>query len=427
MGAEKKIFYGWYVIAACATIALAASVTRYAFSIFMPYMLTDLGWTRTAIGGALTAHMIVYAIGAIFIGRLTDKYGARWIMAAGGFLLMLGLALLSQIKTVWQFYLCYSVIAAGGVTATYVVPNTGTARQWFVKKAGLAVAIVMAGSGFGLAVISPVSPFLIDRFGWRTSYIIIGVVVGTIASLAAILIVRKNPESMGLRPDGDTEPDAGSAPAPGAAAAAIPVDEVWTVKEAMKTRSFWAFLLVYPISAIALQGVIGHIGAWGFDIAKSDGMDPAQVGKFIGTTMMAMALCATFSRLVSGPLSDKIGRKPILYGGYVFQILVFIYAMTIDSLTGFVIFAVANGFAYGIAMPLWVPFLGDIFGRFSIATLMGMLTFMAGAVGGSGAIIFGWIFDKTGAYTWAFIFGIITLVISILLVMVIKPVSKESV
>ena len=426
MASEKKIFYGWYVIGACALIALTASVTRYAFSIFMPYMLTDLGWTRAAIGAALTLHMLVYAIGAIFIGRLTDKYGARWIMAAGGLLLMLGLALLSQIKTVWQFYLCYSVIAAGGVTATYVVPNTATARQWFVKKAGLAVAIVMAGSGFGLAVISPVSPFLIDRYGWRTSYIIIGVVVGTLATLAAMLIVRKNPESMGLLPDGVQKPDAVPGQTPGSAPAAIPAEEVWTVKEAAKTRSFWAFLLVYTLSGIALQGVIGHIGAWGFDIAKSDGMDPAQVGKFIGSAMMIMALCATGSRLITGPLSDRVGRKPIIYGGYVFQILVFIYAMYIHSLTGFVVFAIINGLAYGAAMPLWVPFLGDIFGRFSIATLMGILTFAAGAIGGSGAIIFGWIFDKTGSYNWAFIFGITTLILAIVLVTFIQPVSKKT-
>ena len=422
MNPEKKVFYGWYVIGACAAIALTASVTRYTFSIFMPYMLTDLGWTRSAIGAALTLHMLVYAIGAIFIGRLTDKYGSRWIMAAGGVLLMLGLALLSRIQTVWQFYFCYSFIAAGGVTATYVVPNTATARQWFVKKAGLAVAIVMAGSGLGLAVISPASPFLINRFGWRTSYIIIGVVVGLLAILCAVFIVRKNPESMGMLPDGERQ----VTPAAGTIPAAVFKDEIWTVKEAAGTRSFWIFMLVYPISAIALQGVIGHIGAWGFDIAKADGMEPAGVGKFIGSAMMLMALCATVSRLITGPLSDKVGRKPIIYGSFIFQILVFIWAMNIHSLTGFVVFAVTNGIAYGAVMPLWVPLLGDVFGRYSIATLMGLLTFMAGAVGGLGPIIFGWIFDSTGTYTWAFIFGIGTLIVSMVLVAMIQPVSKKN-
>jgi nitrate/nitrite transporter NarK len=90
-----------------------------------------------------------------------------------------------------------------------------------------------------------------------------------------------------------------------------------------------------------------------------------------------------------------------------------------------VVFAVANGFAYGAVMPLWVPLLGDVFGRFSIATLMGLLTFAAGAIGGLGPIIFGWIFDKTGSYFGAFIFGVATLVVSILLVILIQPVSKR--
>lgn len=423
---KDKIFYGWWVVGACALIALAAAVTRYAFSIFMPYMLKDLGWTRAAIGAALTLHMMVYAVGAIFIGRLTDKYGSRWIMAVGSIFLMLGLVLLSRINSIWQFYFCYGVIAALGVTATYIVPNTATARQWFVKKAGLAVAIVMAGSGLGLAVISPVSPFLIDKFGWRTSYIIIGVAVGALATLAAILFVRKNPESMGLLPDGQRpdnvvkrEKTIGSPPA-------IPAsEERWTVKEALGTRSFWLFLLVYPLGSIALMGLLGHIGAWGFDIAKMESMAPEKVGKFIGSAMMVMALCATASRLITGPLSDRVGRKPIIYGSYLFQMLVFIYAVKVDSLTGFMIFAVANGIAYGAVMPLWVPFVGDIFGRYSIATLMGILTFTGGLINGLGPIIFGWVFDRTGTYFWAFIFGIATFVISIILVAMIKPVSKK--
>ncbi len=427
MNSKKMMFYGWWVVMACALIALSAAVTRYTFSIFMPYMLNDLGWTRTAIGAALTLHMIVYAVGAIFVGRLTDKYGSRWIMAAGGIFLMLGLSLLSRINTVWQFYLFYSVIAAVGVTATYIVPNTATARQWFVKKAGLAVAIVMAGSGLGFALISPISPFLIEKFGWRTSYIIIGVVVGTLATLAAILLVRKNPESMGLRPDGDDRDPSQKPNGTMGYAPSIPAEEErWTVKEALGTRSFRLFLMVYPLGAIALMGIIAHIGAWGFDIAKLAGMAPEKVGGFIGTAMMIMALCATVSRLVTGPLSDRVGRKPIIYASYIFQILVFIYAMQVDSLTGFVIFAVANGLAYGAVMPLWVPFLGDIFGRFSIATLMGILTFSGGVINGLGPILFGWIFDKTGSYFWAFIFGIVTFVLSIILVALIKPVSKKA-
>ena len=417
-----KIFYGWWVVGACALIALTAAVTRYAFSIFMPYMLKDLGWTRAAIGAALTLHMMVYAVGAIFIGRLTDKYGSRWIMAVGGALLMLGLVLLSRINSIWQFYLCYSVVAALGVTATYIVPNTATARQWFHKKAGLAVAIVLAGSGLGLAVISPVSPFLIGKFGWRTSYIIIGVVVGLLASLSAVFFVRKNPESMGLTPDGVKEAKMVSP----SQAAPPPEEEKWTVKEALGTRSFWLFLLVYPMGAIALMGLLGHIGAWGFDIAKMEGGASENVGKFIGSAMMVMAICATVSRLITGPLSDRIGRKPIIYASYIFQILVFIYALQIKTLSGFMIFAVANGIAYGAVMPLWVPFVGDIFGRYSIATLMGILTFTGGVINGLGPIIYGWIFDKTGTYFWAFIFGIATFIVSIILVAMIKPVSQKN-
>jgi len=158
-----------------------------------------------------------------------------------------------------------------------------------------------------------------------------------------------------------------------------------------------------------------------------DGVTPDKVGKFIGTVMMVMALCATLSRLITGPLSDRVGRKPIIYCSYAFQILVYIYAIGVDSLSGFMIFAIGNGIAYGAMMPLWVPFVGDIFGRFSIATLMGILTFTGGMINGLGPLLFGWIFDKTGSYFWAFIFGIVTFAVSAILVVFIKPVSKKAV
>lgn len=421
---KKKIFFGWWVILACAVVALGSSCARYMFGMFMPFMLKDLGWTRAAISGAFTLHMVVYAVGALFVGRLTDKYGARWIMAAGGIVLLAGIAMLSSVQEIWQFYAFYGVTAAIGVTMTYFVPNLSTARKWFVKRAGLAVAIVSMGSGLGMAVISPVAPLLILPFGWRTSYLILGVIIGIVILLSSIAFVRKNPEAIGLHPDGVSGVEIEQSG--GAKTDAIASEAAWTVKEALKTSPVWIMSFVYPFSLVGVFGLIAHMGAWGGDIAKTMGLTLKQVAPTIGLSMMVMGLVGSASRLVSGHLSDIFGRKPLLYATFVLQSLSYLYAVLyVHDLTTFVIFSIAIGFSYGLNMSLWVPFLGDIYGRHSVATLWGIMTFSLGLISGLAPLLFGWVHDKTGSYDAAFYFSIVLLIACIFLTAIIKPISKK--
>lgn len=421
---EKKIFFGWWVILACAVVALGSSCARYMFGMFMPFMLKDLGWTRAAISGAFTVHMIVYAVGALFVGRWTDKYGARWIMALGGIVLLAGIALLSSVQDIWQFYAFYGVVAAIGVTMTYFVPNLSTARKWFIKRAGLAVAIVSMGSGLGMAVISPVAPLLILPFGWRTSYLILGVIIGVVIFLSSIAFVRKTPESIGLYPDGvlpGAEKSQQGTPQP------VVVNEaVWTVKEALKTRPVWIMMFIYPFSLVGVFGLIAHMGAWGGDIAKTLGLSLKQVAPTVGLSMMVMGLVGSASRLVSGHLSDIFGRKPLLYATFILQSLSYLYAILyVNNMTTFVIFAVAIGFSYGLNMSLWVPFLGDIYGRHAVATLWGIMTFSLGMISGLAPLLFGWVHDRTGSYDNAFYFSIFLLILCIFLTAIIRPIAKK--
>lgn len=418
----SKIFYGWWVVLACSIVALCASSSRYAFSMFFPFVLDDLGWTRATVGLALTLHMVVGAVSVLYIGKLVDRFGGRWIMAGGGILLLLGLVLLSTLNFVWQFYLYYSLILALGMALTYTVPGQATARKWFVKRAGLAVSIVTVGSGLGLAAISPLSRYFINSFGWRTSYVIIGVSVGLLAIIASVLFIRKDPESMGLLPDGAEK---GMTSAEVEAMLAVMINELaWTVKEAVKTRSFWCFILAPALGGIALTGTMFHMGAWGNDIALKEGISLHTASSTIAVTLMLMALIATGSRLLSGALSDKIGRKPMIYAYCVFQVIAFVYALSVDSLSSFLIFGVLNGWAYGLVMPIWAPLLGDIFGRLSLATLFGVTTCATGIIGGMGATLFGVFYDQFGSYNWGFILGIIMCGVTALLTMLIRTEEK---
>jgi MFS family permease len=213
------------------------------------------------------------------------------------------MCLLSTLSSVWELYLFYGVIVAIGVSATYFVPVTATVRKWFIKRAALATGIVLAGSGLGIGVITPILGPLLSSYGWRTSFMIVGIVVGTIGFLSATIFVRKDPESKGLLPDG-----AASEPASRGQIEAPIAEEVWSLRQVIRTRTFWCFFLAYSIGGIALQGLITQMVAWGLDLGIADAA--------ARLTVLAMAFAAVACRVAVGPLADRYGKRFFLYISY---------------------------------------------------------------------------------------------------------------
>jgi len=424
--AEKRsgIFYGWWIVAACSTIALMSSSSRFSFTMFFPYLLDDLGWTRTTLGFGLTLHMWIYGLGAAASGFLVDRYGPRGLMTVGGFIIMIGLVLTSRMNTPFQFYIYYGVILAIGVSATLVVPNSSTARKWFIKKGGLAVALTAVGMTLGISIISLIIPDLINAFGWRNSWLYLGLIMGISIMGISWFVVRKDPESMGLYPDGEQRPqiETSSTDIPQASHR----DETeWTVKEAIKTRSYWFLLIGNAVFIIPVMGFMGHVAAWGVDIAN---MSNVPVGSAIGvikTSIFLLGIASVTGSLIGGPLSDKFGRKPVLIVGFALEIVLIFYAINVDRLSGMTIFCLLGGIAGGIIVPLWAPYVGDIFGRASLATLFGLMIFAVGIIGGTGPVIFGWIFDKTDSYSWAFAFSGVCYLAALISVIFIRKEKKS--
>ena len=416
------IFYGWWVIIACALIAVLASTGRYSFTMFLPVLLEDLEWTRAMLGFGLTLHMWVYSIMAIITGILVDRYGARVIMVTGGVFISLGLALVSTMAALWEFYLYYGVILALGVAMTLSVPAQATARKWFTKKAGLAIAFASGGISVGIGVVALVAPALIGAYGWRSGWVYLGLSLGIAIVLLAGVIVRKDPESMGLLPDGGS---AHSGVGIDALNQPLPIEEVWTLREALATRSYWCILFGYGLVGINYVGIIGHMAAWGTDIAKASQIPMDEAMALIKMSVFLLALVSVIGGFIGGPLSDRIGRKPVFTISLFLSAVMSLYAMVVSSLTGVIMVGLLSGLFMGLSVPLWSAYLGDIFGRASLATLFGLLTFTLGILGGLGSVIFGWIFDLTGSYRWAWFLAAVTTLIIIVLILLTRKEIKD--
>src|SRR5258708_21832623 len=203
-------FYGWIiVIVTFVTMAIGVN-GRTSVSLFFPPIVDEFGWERGVTAGAFSFGFVVSGAVSPLIGRMMDRFGPRAVMELGVALMAGGLLLAPLTTRPWHLYLTIGVlVGAGSVCLGYsgqslFVPN------WFIRRRGLAMGIAFAGVRIGSVTLLPWVQHMIEQTGWRTACSAMGLLV--LISLAPInLLLRKRPEDIGLRPDGEAAPTASSA------------------------------------------------------------------------------------------------------------------------------------------------------------------------------------------------------------------------
>jgi nitrate/nitrite transporter NarK len=280
----------------------------------------------------------------------------------------------------------------------------------------------------GLGLIALVAPGLIRTLGWRGSWFFLGILLGLMIMLISIAFIRKDPDSMGLLPDGDISPGVHSG-LDSAQRDPFPAGmNSFSLPEAVRTRSYWLLVFGHAGINIPLMGGLSHTAAWGVDILRvlkiqvESGMEVIQFSIFLS------AMAAVIGALVGGPLSDRVGRKPIFTASFIMYGSSMIYGVmvttTVPSLSGIVLFNLSAGFFYGLGMSLWTVYFGDIFGPAHLGALTGLNFFIGGIVGGTGAVIYGWFHDLTGSYAPAFSFGAGCCLLTLILVVLTRSEKK---
>ena len=400
---RSPIFWGWWIVVAGFVCAFCTAGARYSFSIFMPDIIDEFGWTRTQVSAAYSIHMWLYVIAAPVVGLLTDRFGPRVLMPIGGLFIIAALTLTGTTSEIWHLYIFYGVIGLIGVSLCYMVPNLATVRKWFSRKAGLATGLVAAGSGLGIGIMMLVAASLIEGFGWRGSFTALGVGLGLACIIFSVLFMRKDPESVGLLPDGDQVPPPEDA-----------VGGAWSLREALGTRSFWLLLAASFIASIPITAMLSQIVVW----AELD----LGIGRLIAAlVVVAMTFTAVASRVVGGWVSDRWGRKPIFYIGLLGCALALAFAIGVESLSSLYVFAIIFGFFYALPVAVWPAYLGDLYGRASVGALFGALTIATGLAGGTGPLLYGYIYDALGSYDVAFIISAALCAVAIVLIFLIRP------
>ena len=403
---QPKFFYGYIIVVVAFLLMLIMWGAYYSFGIFFEPLLAEFGWTKAMTSGAFSLSFFLTGILGVFAGRLTDRFGPRIVLTVCGFFLGLGYLLVSQTSTVWQLYLFYGVVVALGMSAS-VIPLQSTIARWFVKRRGTINGIIISGIGVGMVIIPPIAQWLISSYGWRTSYIVVGITALVTITLTAQFL-RRDPGKMGQLPYGEGELEVKvSSP-----------DTGFSLREALRSWQFWTLVMALLCFTMGEGTILVHIVSHAIGLGIS-AASAALIIPVIGAISIP-------GRILLGMAGDRIGNRPAYVIGFVFLSVSLFWLLVAKELWMLYLFAVIYGFGYGGLSALISPIIAELFGLSSHGVIMGVVI-MFGGTGGMaiGPLLAGHIFDITGSYQSAFLMYAAISVIGLILVSRLRPVIRK--
>jgi MFS family permease len=404
-GNKPGFFYGYVVVAASFLIMVLAWGAFYTFGVFFKPVLAEFDWTRAITSGAYSLGVILLGLLSIAIGRLTDKLGPRIIVTICGLFFGVGYLLMSQISTIWQIYVFHGIIVAAGLTGAWV-PLLSTVIRWFVSRKGLMTGIIASGIGIGTIIVPPVAERLISVYGWRTSYIFLGIAV-LVLIVTAAQFLRRDPTQMRARSYGEgNEVKEDSLELQ---------DGGISLQKAIRSGQFWMLCAIFLSFGFCLDAIIVHI----VPHVTEFGISAATAANVLATIGGASII----GRIGVGIIADRIGDKPACVIGFVIMTLALLWLQLAGEVWMFYLFAVVYGFAYGGLVTLISTMVAGLFGLSSHGAILGFVTFGATIGESAGPFMAGRIFDVTGSYQLAFLIFTVTSAIGLVLTLLLRPTS----
>ncbi|USK45265.1 MFS transporter [Cytobacillus oceanisediminis] len=415
-----KVHYAWIILILTFLALLAAQGVRLSFGAFMAPWEHEFSANRSVISFIAFVSYIVFAISQPYVGRLIDKYGIRYILSCS--ILVIGFSTLLTFFTTnaVQLIIIYGVIASVGFGGASNVAGTMAVATWFADKKGMAMGLMSAGTAAGQLILVPLSLFLIDQLGWKTTVLVLGCFLIVFIFPLLLLFIRSNPadlhiEAYGARVSDNEKGRQKEAP-----------KGTLSIFQLLKRKEFLFLMLPFFVCGVTTTGLMDtHL----IPFAQYCGFTP-------GVTGAAVSLLAGFNILgtvVSGFLADRWNCRRILaflYGVRALTIVLLLIIVNDASLFGFfvtqshllILFAISFGIVNFATVAPTMKLAAEYFRHLSAGAVIGWI-YLSHQLGSAlGSFVPGVIFDLTGSYDSSFIASIILLVLaSALSIMLPRP------
>ncbi|MFC2044178.1 MFS transporter [Chloroflexota bacterium] len=418
-----KIFFGWWTVLVSSILSLWGSgYYHYGFSALFKPIASELGFSRAVTSVPAAIGRFEGGIEGPISGWATDKFGPRWIVLFGVFMVSLGLIMMNFIQSLWAFYVAWGFILGTGINVALSIPLDTAITNWFVKKRGLALSIRWVFSGLSGVLILPLIALLIYTQGWRMTCLIGGVVMVLVGlPLAWFCLKRYRPEYYGMLPDGATvKGEVGDTKRTidrGVKYAAEVEEAEFTLRQAIRTPALWLIVTAHGIHAMASPAINVH----GIPFLTDMGIEPIRAASMIAM----MALASVPARFVAGLVVDRSRKNYLRFvigGAYLLQAIGFGIFVLNQTIPMIYVWFILYGLGHGAALAGFVMVLARYFGRKAFGSIRGLSSLVMTPVGVAAPIYAGWVYDTTDSYIIAFILiGVLVAFAAVLLFMARPP------
>jgi MFS family permease len=374
---EASLSYaGWRVVLAAhfGSMVGFGSLLVFTFSIFLKPLSAEFGWSREAVSQAFGFAALTVAVVSPLLGKWLDRYGPRRVVlpCMAVFALAFGsLGLLTPHLA--HFYAVFVLLGIVG-NGTTQMGYSRAVSTWFDRRRGVAFALVMAGTGVGSIVLPILAQSVISAYGWRTAYLILGLLAMLLGIPLTARYVRERDQSSteGLNRDRMSQ-------------------DGFTVKKALQSRAFWIVAATLFLSSVAVNGAITHLSALLTDRGISAG-EAALASSTLGATSL-------LGRLITGSLLDRFFGPHVAFALAVSMACGILLLSSAATYWTALVAAMLIGLGLGGEADITPYLLTRYFGLRSFSTLYGF-TWTAYAIAGAiGPVILGHAFDASGSYT----------------------------
>jgi len=387
----RPFFYGWIIVGTLFMVNFATMATgTLNFGLFVKPMGDSMEMSRGFIGWSQTTRMLSSGVSSVIIGRMIDRHGPKLLIIFASVLTGISMIGMAFINAPWHFLVLFGVMGLSGLSSPGALLTSTPVAKWFVKKRGRALALATMGLGIGGIAFMPITQLLIDAVGWRNAWIILSIISVGITVPLVVIFIRRQPEDMGLRPDGDP-PD--SELTAGVVTAASRQNEYpWTAQEAIRTRAFWLLIAFFAVFGFAQGlGSVHRLPYW-----EDKGFDATVVSLAFSADAAGAALMA----FGAGLLVDRFPVRYVAFCscmGFIVAVVLMIMAYnTFFLFASTTIFGLAVGANMIVTAYVWAAY----FGRAFLGTIRGIVMPAVLITQGIGAPLAGYIYGANNqSYT----------------------------
>jgi MFS family permease len=390
---EDGSTYAWARLAVALVVMTISGASMYVVVVVLPAVQAEFGVARADASLPYTLMTIGFGIGGLFMGRLADRFGVMVPLLIGAVSLGLGFVAAGMASSIWTFALLHGVLIGMFGSSAMFAPLIADTSLWFTRRRGIAVAICASGNYTAGAIWPPVAQHFVATYGWRATYIGIGIFCALSLTALALLFRRRPPavDAFAAASAGRGPQRASASSLRAAASAGRPFGMTPGAAQALLCIAGLACCVAMAMPQVH---IVAYCGDLGYGVAR-------------GAQMLAVMLgFGIVSRLLSGVICDWIGGLRTLLLGSALQVVALLLFLPFDGLVSLFVISALFGLFQGGIVPSYAIIIREHFPPTEAGARVGMVLMFSLFGMALGGWLSGKIFDLTGSYQAAFVNGI---------------------